>query len=70
MARLEGQVVEADTDKQQKFKFYWKFRTEMSDRKKNKLVYIQLDISTGHRNRRWKSSLLKPFSLHVLMNLL
>lgn len=35
LARLEGQDVEADTDKQeQKFKFYWKYRREMSDREK------------------------------------
>lgn len=35
LARLGEQVVEADTDKQeQKFKFYWKYRTEMSDREK------------------------------------
>lgn len=35
LARLEEQVVEAGSDKQeQKFKFYWKYRTEMSDRKK------------------------------------
>lgn len=71
LARLEEQDVEADTDKQeQKFKFYWKYRREMSDREKNRMVYIQLDISTGLTNRRWKSSLLKLFSFRVLMNLL
>lgn len=53
LALLEEQIVEVHIDKQEKkFKFYWKYRTEMSDRKKNRMVYIQLDISTGHTNRR------------------
>lgn len=54
LALLEAQFAEADIDKQEKiFKFYLKYWTEMSDRKKI-MVYIQLDISTVHTNRRHK----------------
>lgn len=53
LALLEEQIVEADIDKQEKkFKFYWKYRNEWYE--KNRMVYIQFDISTGHTNRRQK----------------
>lgn len=69
LALLEEQIVEMHIDKQEKkFKFYWKYRTEMSDRKKIEWCTFSLILVLVTQIEGKISCMLKPFSLNVLMD--